>query len=225
MSGSRDAIQQGRRSAAPDILAEKKENNAESAEKTTADPGIALETGHREQDEPDRKRRDNEGGEKANRDEAECVGNGGVDGCIEAAADCPEIVHVSRSLMQASLLVVLLAMTAAVCGPVALWFAGFACLSLTVFLTVFYVAFRRNHSGGGMDMTQALLALLVTALALLMSGNAFGALLITSVAVGLCGAVAGTWLALLGARTGRTFRQVLAAVFDPKGSRSWSLAR
>ncbi len=76
---------------------------------------------------------------------------------------------------------------------------------------------------GGMDMTQAVLALL--ALALLMSGNAFGALLIAGVAVGLCGAVAGTWLAMLAARTSRTFRQALAAVFDPKGSRLRSFAR
>ncbi len=225
MSGSKDAIEQGRGSAAPDIQAGKKEDNAESAEKTTAYPGIALETGHRQQDEPDRKRRNNEGGEKANGDEAERNGNGGVDGCIEAA--CPEIVHVSRSLMQAGLLVVLLAMTAATCGPVALWFAGFAFVSLAVFLTVFYVAYRRwgNHSGVVMDMTQTVLALLVTALALLVSGNVFGGLLIAGVAVGLCGAVAGTWLAMLAARTSRTFRQALAAVFDPKGSRSWSLAR
>ncbi len=85
------------------------------------------------------------------------------------------------------------------------------------------IGLRSWERRGGMDMTQAVLALLVTALALLMSGNAFGALLITGVAVGHCGA--GTWLAMLAARTGRTFRQSPAAVVDPKSSRSWSLAR
>ena len=43
-------------------------------------------------------------------------------------------------------------------------------------------------------------------------------------ALGLCGAVAGTWLAMLVVRTGKTFPQSLAVVFDLKGHRPRSFA-
>ena len=226
MSGSRDAIEHRRGRTAFDIQAEKKQDDGENAEKTAADSAVAIETGRREQNGPDQNRH-NEGGEKPNRDKTECVGDGGVDGCIETATDFPEIVHVSRSLMQASLLVLLLGASVAFCGPVAVSFAGVAFLSWAVFLTVFYVVFRcwGNHLGVPTDMTQTILALLVTALALLVSGNAVTGLLIAGIALGLCGAVAGTWLAVLAARTGKTLRQSLAAVFDLKGHLPRSFAR
>lgn len=125
------------------------------------------------------------------------------------------------------LLVLFLGIAAAVCGPGLALLVGVAFMFWPISLAIFYFVVRRqgNRPALPLDMLPAGLALYGTATAFLVSGNAFAGLLTAGMALGLCGAVAGTWLAMLAARTGKTFRQSLAAVFDPKGSRSRSFAR
>lgn len=222
MSGSRDALEQGCRRTSLDQQVEDKENDAQSREKTTADLGVAIRSGRGEQNNSGQ----NEGGDKADREKLERVVGGDGEGFVETATDFPEVVHVSRSFVLASLLTLVLGVAVVVCGPGMALLAGGAFMQWMVLLTIFYVVFRfwGNGLGVAMDTTQALLALLVTALALLLSGNAVAGLLTAGFALGLCGAAAGIWLAVLAARTGMTFRQSLAAVFDLKGRRLRSLA-
>ncbi len=148
-------------------------------------------------------------------------------GGFDAIGDFPEVIHVSRSLGMVSLLMLLLGITVAVCGPGMALLAGGAFTFFPISLAVLYVVVRQrsNRPGPPLDMLPAGLALYGTALALLLSGNAFAGLLTAGMALGLCGAVAGTWLALLTVRTGMTLRQSLEAVFGLKGRHSGSLAR
>ncbi len=156
----------------------------------------------------------------------DAVGRGGG-GDAGTGAGGAEIAHVSRSLMQATVPVLILVAATVVCGPVVAPFAGLVCLLWPVFVTIFHVLFRfrSNRLGAPMDMTQAVLALLAAAPALLLSGHAAPGLLVTGFALAFCGAAAGAWLAVLAARTGMTLRQSLAAVFGLKGRHRGRAAR
>lgn len=222
MSGSRDAIGQGAGSTVPGEQAGDEGRDAERHETPGSEKAHDSAGAKSEQHTA----AEGDGGQQENQELTGGSDMRGVGG-FDAGNDFPEIVHVSRSFAMMGLLVLLLGITVAICGPGMALLAGSAFLFLPGCLAVFYVVFRRwsNRAEPPLDLLSSCLALYGTAVAFLLSGNAFGGLLAAAMALGLCGAAAGIWLAVMSARTGNTFRQSLAAVFHAKGRRSRSFAR
>ena len=225
MSGSRNAIGQGAGRAVPGEYAVEQGRDA----KRRGTPGSeeAGNSAGAKGEQHAAAERDDE-----QRENRELAGGGGMRGVggFDAGDDFPEIGHVSRSFAMTRLPVLLLGMTVAICGPGMALLAGSAFLFLPVCLAVFCVVFRQRGQLRGTSAEPPLyllpscLALCGTAVASLLSGNGFGGLLAAAMALGLCAAAAGTWLAVMAARTGKTFRWSLAAVFGLKGRRSRSFA-